>query len=166
MIKNPFWEYIFKKNDNKLHFQLLETLPLFEELGPVNLKKLSTLLHYRTYRKGEVIFREHEPGESMYIVKTGKAKIFHAPQSGTDNEVAILEKGTFFGEVSLVDPQTRSATAVALEDSEFLVMFRGDLIALIDRDPRLASFLLVRLSKVIGQRLRESMILVNKRNKD
>ena len=68
--------------------------------------------------------------------------------------ISTLSEGSFFGEVSLVDEDVRSANAMATEDSEILGFFRADLMNLIDRNPRLASFILYQLSTVIGKRLR------------
>ena len=89
----------------------------------------------------------------MYIIKSGKVKITKKNKK-EELCLAILEKGSFFGEVSLVDEEPRSATATAMVDLEILGFFRADLMHLIDRDPRLASFILFHLSTVLGKRLR------------
>ncbi len=154
MALNYLWSYIFRKDEDKWHLKLLKELPLCEGFSQAQLMKLSELLHLRMYRKGEVVFREHEPGESMFIIKKGQVRLYQGVASGKDNDIAILEQGTFFGEVSLVDPESRSASAIAMSDSELLVLFRGDLLSLNDRDPRLSSFIFFRLSQVISKRLR------------
>jgi CRP/FNR family cyclic AMP-dependent transcriptional regulator len=150
---SAFWDDIFKFSKKKSDIQILEQIPVFNGLSKFDLNKVSKLLHLRSYKKDEFIFREKEPGESMYIIKSGKV-IINKIIKEKETILSTLDEGSFFGEVSLVDEDVRSANAIATEDSELLGFFRADLMNLIDRNPRLACFILYKLSTVIGKRLR------------
>ncbi len=160
---NSFWGDIFNYSKKSDIVQILRGIPVFQGLTKFDLIKVSKLLHLRSYKKDEYIFRENEPGESMYIIQSGSVKISKKAKK-TSNTLAILDKGSFFGEVSLVDEEARTATATAQVDSQLLGFFRADLMQLIDRNPRLASFILYQLSMVLGKRLRLLDEQVNKSN--
>ena len=89
----------------------------------------------------------------MYIIKSGSIEISKKVAS---KKVILskLDQGALFGEISLVEDTPRDASAICLENVELLSFFRSDLLKLIDRDPRLASFILFRLSMILGKRLR------------
>ena len=152
-MSNALWDDIFKFYKAKSDIQLLENIPVFKGLSRFDLNKVTKMLHLRSYKEGEYIFRESEPGESMYIIKQGDVSIIKNKDS-QEILLASLTEGSFFGEVSLVDEDTRSASAIAKTDTELLGFFRADLMNLIDRNPRLACFILYQLSTVIGKRLR------------
>ncbi len=152
-MSNALWDDIFKFSKAKSDIQLLENIPVFKGLSRFDLNKITKMLHLRSYKEGEYIFRENEPGESMYIIKQGDVSITKNKNS-QEILLASLTEGSFFGEVSLVDEDTRSASAIAKTDTELLGFFRADLMNLIDRNPRLACFILYQLSTVIGKRLR------------
>jgi len=152
-MSNALWDDIFKFSKAKSDIQLLENIPVFKGLSRFDLNKVTKMLHLRSYKEGEYIFRENEPGESMYIIKQGDVCITKNKDS-QEILLSSLTEGSFFGEVSLVDEDTRSANAIAKTDTELLGFFRADLMNLIDRNPRLACFILYQLSTVIGKRLR------------
>ena len=150
---NAFWDDIFKYSKKKSDIQILEDIPVFKGLSRFELNKVAKMLHLRSYKKDEYIFHEKEPGESMYIIKSGEILITKN-KNQKETVISNLTDGSFFGEVSLVDEDVRSANAKAVTDSEVLGFFRADLMNLIDRNPRLACFILYQLSTVIGKRLR------------
>jgi CRP-like cAMP-binding protein len=153
---DAFWGNIFTANKTKDTLNILKNIPVFEELKPLELNKLTKILHHREYMQNEIVFREKEPGAGMYIVKSGQIKIILNSLKGEECELARLEKGDFFGEIALIDESPRSATAVALEETELLCFFRADLVNLIDRDPVLSSKILLHLASIVGQRLRQT----------
>tara|TARA_B100001989_G_C24392653_1_gene390067 strand:+ start:160 stop:645 length:486 start_codon:yes stop_codon:yes gene_type:complete len=146
------WQDVFG-DKKKSTVDILKDIPIFESLSTSKLDKIAQFFHVRTYKAGEIIFQEQEPGESMYIIKSGEVtikKLINKKQT----TITQLKEGMFFGEVALVDEENRSASAFATKPTELLGFFRADLMKLIDRDPRLASFILFQLAKVIGKRLR------------
>ena len=134
---------------------VLRTIPIFEGLGFNDLKKIELIVHKRTFMPNEVIFYERQPGAGMYIIKRGLIKL-----TKTVNEervkISELQDGEFFGEMSLLDDYPRSAEATAVEKTEALGIFRPDLFDLIENNPKLGYKILLRLSKRLASRLRET----------
>jgi CRP-like cAMP-binding protein len=134
---------------------VLRTIPIFEGLGFNDLKKIELIVHKRTFMPNEIIFYERQPGAGMYIIKKGLIKL-----TKTVNEervkISELKDGEFFGEMSLLDEYPRSAEATAVEKTEALGIFRPDLFDLIESNPKLGYKILLRLSKRLASRLRET----------
>jgi CRP-like cAMP-binding protein len=134
---------------------VLRTIPIFEGLGFNDLKKIELIVHIRTFMPNEIIFYERQPGAGMYIIKRGLIKL-----TKTVNEervkISELKDGEFFGEMSLLDDYPRSAEATAVEKTEALGIFRPDLFDLIESNPKLGYKILLRLSKRLASRLRET----------
>ncbi len=159
---NPIWGNIFKFRSDTL--TVLREAMLFRDLSFFELRKVARILHRRSYLQHEVVLHEKEPGTGMYIVKSGKLKVFVQNSDGTEQILAILEEGDFFGEGALIDESSSMATVVATEDSELLGLFRADLMELIDRDPRLSANILMQLAGIMAQRLREADLSLNSRH--
>ena len=110
------WGNIFKAKDGDLQtlIEQLKHIPLFAGLSKGELKEVERLIHFRHYQSGEVIFWEDEPGVGMYVVQQGEVGIFKAYGTPEQKELARLQTGDFFGEMALLEDESRSATAVAL----------------------------------------------------
>jgi len=134
---------------------VLRTVPLFEGLAFRDLKKIELIAHERTFMPDEVVFHERQPGTGMYFIKKGLIEL-----TKTVNEervkIAELGEGEFFGEMSLIENYPRSAQATAVVRTEVLGIFRPDLFDLIDRNPRLGSKILLKLSERLANRLRKT----------
>jgi CRP-like cAMP-binding protein len=102
----------------------------------------------RNYKDGEVIFREGDKGNRMYAIQFGKVTIKKKTSSG-EIDMATLEAGDIFGEMSLFDKQPRSATAVACGNARILSIDKGKFFATASRDPTLAFKILQSLSQRI-----------------
>ena len=100
---------------------------------------------------GTVLFQEGDRGEEMYIIQAGKVKISKKVR-GVDKTLAMLEKGEFFGEMSILNDKPRSATAETVEDSDLLVIDRKTFDTLIRGNPEIT----VRFIKRLADRLREA----------
>ena len=75
----------------------------------------------RLFRKGEVIFREGDAGDKMYIIQSGKIRISKRTRD-RETTLAILSDGDFFGEMAIIDKEPRSATAAAIEDCKVVIL--------------------------------------------
>ena len=134
---------------------VLRTVPLFEGLDFRDLKKIELIVHERTFMPDEVVFHERQPGTGMYIIKKGLIKLTKTANGGK-TEIAELGEGEFFGEMSLLEDYPRSAQATAVVKTELLGVFRPDLFDLIERNPRLGSKILLKLSQRLANRLRKT----------
>lgn len=95
---------------------LLDEVPLFS--GVDEDARLALAAHVVTsrLRKGEVLFRQGEPGTQLHVILDGKVKLFHTSADGRENMLAVIGPGDVVGELSLFDPGERTATASALTD--------------------------------------------------
>ena len=141
------------KSGDILTIDLLSRVPLFEDLNRRELSAVERILHLRQYVRGETIFRQGERGMGMYIVQQGRVAITAEPEQ---QELFELKDGDFFGEVALLDESPRSATAVAKTDCSVYGFFQPDLFGLIERDSRLGVKIVLRVSRYVGQRLRQA----------
>ena len=135
---------------------ILASLSLFKNLSQRDWRELSDLFHQRKYSDGEIIFEYDTPGLGMYIIIEGSARVLNIDHNGRKTEVAILNKGDFFGEMSLVEEVYRSATVNAIGKTQLVGIFRPQLRDLMHRRPKLGLLLMERLAIIIINRLREA----------
>ena len=148
------YKNFFRKKDNTDPvLKALERIPIFENLLKKELKNIAQLTHEREYKSNEYVFKKHAPAEGMYVILDGEIKI-KDPKSG--NIFASLHSGDFFGELALLDEEPRSASAICTVPSRLIGFFRTDLLTLINRYPELGNKILLNLSRVLGERLRET----------
>src|SRR4029453_11435355 len=88
---------------------------LFRTLDEAQLQKVSRLLKERRYRKGDIIFHQDDPGGFLYIISSGRVRIYLAGPEGREVTPRIYCPGGNFGELSMLDNQPRTASAAALE---------------------------------------------------
>jgi CRP-like cAMP-binding protein len=150
---NSFWGNIFRRSDDRTIQTVMEEIPLFEGLSGRELDAVIGILHRREYETDEVLFRQGNPGVGMFIIETGAIDIVYDP---TGDTLATLRDGDFFGELALLNETPRSASAIAREPSVLFGLFRPDLLGLLERNPSLGVDLLLRMSRVISERLIQS----------
>jgi CRP/FNR family cyclic AMP-dependent transcriptional regulator len=131
----------------------LHNVSLFANFSASELEPLGQRLISRRYRKGEKVFDQGSPGNSMYIVKSGLVAIEITGGTGCTQTVAQFGPGQVFGEFALLDGLPRSAGAVACERSELLILTRPEFFMYLEQHPTVAINLLV----LISRRLRFTM---------
>ncbi|MGB9736261.1 MAG: Crp/Fnr family transcriptional regulator [bacterium] len=109
----------------------------------------------RLFTKGTVLFREGDTGDEMYIIDTGKVKIFKVI-NGVEKVLAILGQSDFLGEMSLLNKKPRSANAQVIEDSRLLVINNNTFEAMIRNNPEIA----IRIMKILARRLDDANIQI------
>ena len=132
--------------------KLLEEVPFFKLLDSDERVELAAVLEEAKIANGETLFKIGDPGDSLYIVRSGLVEMFVKDHAGERISLTTAGPGDLFGELSLLDNGPRAATAVALEDTDLLVLDRGDLLLFLRRKPDAA----LDLMTVMGQRLRRS----------
>ena len=135
---------------------LLGGIPLFQRFGKTDLVALSRLAQRKRYRKNEVVFHEGDVGNGLFVVLKGQVRILVRSVEGKEVVIAIRRTGDFFGEMALLDDETRSATAVASEPSELLLIRRDDFNAFLKSHSELA----IEMLAVLSRRLRATTQLV------
>jgi len=112
--------------------------------------KVSRRHEVQTFEDGEVVVREGEESREMFIVRTGRVEIVKEME-GHEVRLATLERGSFFGEMSLLEGLPRSATARALGITELVILRPGSLLVQIRRDPTFAFELLQQMSRRVRE---------------
>jgi CRP/FNR family transcriptional regulator, cyclic AMP receptor protein len=142
-----------------VHPDILRSIPLFSLLDDQESSVLAQQLDERDYLAGEIIISAGEPGNSMYIVRTGKVELFIRDKNDERVSLAIIEGGDLFGELSLLDTEPRSASAMALEPTNALIIDRNDLEILVTAHPPAA----LDMMTMLGKRMRETNLLLGNR---
>src|SRR5688500_16581696 len=106
--------------------ELLRTVPIFSELGDHDVVSLARVATRRRYPKDTVVFFENEEGDFFFMILEGRIKVTILGDDGKEVILTVLGPGDFFGEMALLDNEPRSATAIAIEDSELLSLHRTD----------------------------------------
>lgn len=158
------WKNYFKRTTKEKEISaILKENILFTDLSSKQLKFVTNIVHLRKYRTNEVVFRQGEVGVGMYIIASGHVNISVqetlSDKTASRDGIIItkLVSGDFFGELSLVEENSRrSATATAGEDSSLIGFFKPDLLDILERRPNVGVKIALRLGEVIGRRLKET----------
>jgi len=132
--------------DSQFAVEALQRCALFAKVEEPILGAIAETLRVRRFRRGEVIFHQGDPGDSLHIIESGAVKIALPSPEGAEAIIATLRRGDFFGELALLDGAPRSATAAALEATETLVLSREQFRALIETAPGLRDALYAALA--------------------
>jgi serine/threonine protein phosphatase PrpC len=127
----------------------VRSVPLFRHLGYAELMRVLAATDVVAARAGELVQREGEDGDAMYVVLSGRVAL---DRQGA--RVADFAAGSHFGEVSLIDRAPRSATATVLEHARLLRLRRDSLYALVKREPEIAVKLLWSFAETLGERVK------------
>jgi len=130
----------------------LRNIQLFTSLTEKELIDVSTKVVMKEFSKNEIILREEDTNQFMYIILVGKVKAVQTTEEGKEIILAIHQADEFFGEISLIDGQTSSATVVALEDSLIAIISKKNFYSLILSQSKV----LEKLLQILCLRLRES----------
>ena len=121
---------------------------LFAELAQEDYLKVAGQFRQACFQKGEVIFKEGDPGDKIYFLVKGEACVLKH-MSGGERKLKLLQAGECFGEMALISRDNRSATVRALTDAQCLVMTAADFFQLIDEDKHFGR----RMMRILGARL-------------
>ncbi|QRO87178.1 Crp/Fnr family transcriptional regulator [Kytococcus sedentarius] len=126
--------------------------PLFAGLDEPAAAALLELTERETFKRGQVIFNEGDPGEKLYVIAAGKLKLSRSSHDGRENLLAVLGPGEIIGEISFFDPGPRTASAITVSDTEVLALAHGHLSGFL-RDNTQAS---VAMLGALAHRLRRT----------
>jgi CRP/FNR family transcriptional regulator, cyclic AMP receptor protein len=132
----------------------LRNIGLFGALSDEVLEYLATLLTVETPPAGATLFREGEDANAMFVVISGEVEVLKKSKRSVEARVAVLGPGDWFGEMSIVDIQPRSATVRALAPSRLLRISSADLDALYRHDLRSYAIIILNLARELSRRLR------------
>jgi len=125
--------------------ELLKGIEIFELLHEDDRRELANVVDVVQVSSGETLFQAGEPGESLFIVRSGAIELYIKDTAGQKIVLMVAEERDLFGELSLLDSGPRTATAMALTDSELLVLDRDDLLLLFQKRPDAALHMLAAM---------------------
>jgi diguanylate cyclase (GGDEF)-like protein len=130
---------------SKAHIQVLRNSPLFKGLSNLELDAVTACLEPRSVKAGEIVFCEGDDGEEMYIIISGNVDAWVSQTDGTQRRMFELGAGDFFGEMSIIANESRSATLTAKGDMELLAIHGTDFCRILFEFPMIG----VKILKVI-----------------
>lgn len=134
------------------NIELLKSVSLFCDLNLDELGYISEKMVSKRFKSGNLIFLEESEGKNLFFVIDGSVKVTRLSKDGREVILAMLNAGDFFGEMSLLDGESRSANVIALENTEVLSLNRNDFLDVLNDYPKIA----IQLLKEMTSRLRKS----------
>jgi CRP/FNR family transcriptional regulator, cyclic AMP receptor protein len=132
----------------------LETIPIFAGLNRVALAEIARSAEEAAFRTGEIIVREGEAGNRLFIIRSGQVEVIKHLAQAHETVLAVLGPGNFLGEMSIIECVTRSASVRALEDTALLALKGIDLYRLFQRHPDQYAIVILNIARDLSRRLR------------
>jgi uncharacterized membrane protein len=139
--------------------QSLARVPLFKRLEPGELEKLAEEIDQVNFKHGEVIFNQHDRGDSLYVVESGSVRIWVVDEDVNEVTLAELKPGEFFGEMAVLDRGERSSSATAIGDTHLHRLSSDDFQQFLIEHPDAAIDVICE----IAARMRQTNLLVSQR---
>jgi CRP/FNR family transcriptional regulator/CRP/FNR family cyclic AMP-dependent transcriptional regulator len=140
-----------------MYADFLTKVPLFSELDDGELQQLSSVVREQHYKKHTTIVHVDDPGNALYILKSGLVKVTIEDHNGYEMILRLLYPTDFFGDMSLLDGEPRSATITTQEPSEVLVISRDHFLHIIEQSPGI----LLKMAAMLSRRLRKTNELIH-----
>lgn len=130
-------------------FNCLDEVELFADLTAEDVAAMHMMAPGRVFRRGELVFSQAQPVTALFILKSGRIRIFRVAEDGKALTMAILEPGAVFGEMLLVGQRMYDNYAEAIEDSDVCQLGVEDVERYLISDPRIA----IRISRLLGEQV-------------
>ncbi|RMF59301.1 MAG: response regulator [Calditrichaeota bacterium] len=134
--------------------EVLKKVPFFQTLGRDGIDFIVERLKFKPYDANEVICKIGDPGDKMYIIISGQVKVVVTSEKDQEEKlIATLGAGDYFGEMSLLTGEPRSASVITTEPSEMFILHKSDFDVIIERFPSIT----LSMGKIMSQRLRDTL---------
>lgn len=130
-------------------FTCLDEIDLFADLSPAELEAMHLMVPERRFQPGELVFSQSQPVTALFVLKSGRVRIFRITEDGKALTMAILEPGAVFGEMLLVGQRMYDNYAEAIEESVICQLTVDDVERHLIADPRIA----IRISRLLGEQV-------------
>jgi CRP/FNR family cyclic AMP-dependent transcriptional regulator len=117
---------------------ILQQVELFQGLSNEELETLSSSSSSRSFPKNTVVIHENDPADSLFIIESGKVKVYCSDKNGKEFIMNTQAEGDYFGELALLDDSTRSASVRTVEKSSFCIIFKDNFNRVLDDHPNIA----------------------------
>lgn len=136
--------------------ELLKGVDLFSALSNEQLQQLAALVIRKRFVRDETIILEDDDSvQALFLIASGEVKVYLSGADGRETILSLLNKGDFFGEMSLIDGEPRSASVKAVTNADLLIIRREHFLKQVEKNPELAMGLLVEMSKRIRKANRQ-----------
>ena len=129
---------------------MLENVPLFSGLSAESLAEIEQHSSVKSFRKNAIIISQDDESYSLYVILSGRVKVFVSGEDGREAVLNYQGAGDYFGDLALIDQQPRVASVMATEASKFMIISRQDFLTCLSRNPEIA----INLIKPMTQRMR------------
>jgi CRP/FNR family transcriptional regulator len=126
--------------------ELLARVPVFSSLAREEISRLAEVAVPRSWETGQVVFREGDPGDTCYVIRTGAARVTRNHADGRAITLAELRPGDIFGDLAMWGEETRSATVETLERTQAVALLAPDVRRLLLDHPEIAIKMLAGLA--------------------
>lgn len=130
-------------------FSCLSEVDLFADLSAAEIQTMDLMAPARMYLRGELVFSQSQPVTSLFILKSGRVRVFRVTEDGKALTMGILEPGAVFGEMILIGQRMYDNYAEAIEDSAICRLDAHDVERFFLSDPRIA----IRISRLLGEQV-------------
>ena len=134
----------------------LKKVPLFADIDDAVLEQVCGSVRPLTLKAGELLFSQGDPGETLYLIESGRLKVYAQGPNEQEILLDIVSEGHVIGELALLDGKPRSASVLALEDSDLLALDREPFMAHLHQSAETAIRLLIHLAEMLRQRVLET----------
>ena len=128
-------------------FEFLKGSPAFDSLSDQDIRSILAKARPMEVRSGEVLFRQGDPGGTMYVITSGRVRVLLEDDTGEQSLLNVLDRGAHFGELSMLIGSPRNATIKAVVDTDLLVLNHDHFAEAVEQVPQFA----VNLSKTLGR---------------
>lgn len=139
------------------NLQVLKNTVLFRDSSNEELELCMGLFQERLVKPNVTVFAEKMPAEALYIIKSGSVRISMSGADGGEKGLLLLGPGDFFGELALLQEESRLVNARTESQTELLILTRKDFQALVDLDPRTGVRVITAIAKTLAARVNEYM---------
>jgi CRP/FNR family cyclic AMP-dependent transcriptional regulator len=132
----------------------LQAIPIFAGISPAAIAQIASTAQEAVFQKGDVIVREGEPGDRMFIIASGSVEVVKYLAERRETVLAVLRARDFLGEMSIIDCVARSASVRAVEDTSLIALRSIDLYHLFQHHPEQYAIVILNIARDISRRLR------------
>lgn len=126
---------------------ILQQVELFTGLSAEELDALAASSSSRSFPKNTVVIHENDPADSLFIIESGRVKVYCSDKNGKEFIMNTQGEGDYFGELALLDDSTRSASVRTVEKSSFCIIYKDDFNRVLDEHPNIARKLISNLAQ-------------------
>jgi CRP/FNR family transcriptional regulator, cyclic AMP receptor protein len=137
--------------------EFLQRVSLFKGISRREFGTLFRSLVIRNYSTGEILCREGDIGRALFILETGQVEVVRKTSDGVMRRVALLKASDYFGEMSLIDEQPRTASVIAVEPVRAYLLYKTEIEKLSYEAPHIAAAIMTHLATLLAVRLRAMM---------